>query len=46
MTLCFGTLRVGEVMGVSVAAAALPHPAASMAASVRPVIFREIITGS
>jgi alpha-D-ribose 1-methylphosphonate 5-triphosphate diphosphatase PhnM len=46
ITLCIGALCVGEVSGVNVEAAALPQPATSMAASVRALTFREIITGS
>jgi hypothetical protein len=45
MTFWFTALCAGDVPGVTVEAAALPDPAASMADSVRAAIFGEIITG-
>jgi hypothetical protein len=45
MTLCFCGLCASGFPGVSVEAAAVQHPAATIAASVREVTFGETITG-
>jgi len=45
MTLCFCALCASAFPGVNVDAAAVQHPAATIAASVREVTFGETITG-